>query len=89
MLAFLWVVFIVFYFFYDKIKIEPGKKFIFRYLLLLGLKFVVITGGAFLFLSPTGDMIKHEVLFYLFNYFTLLLFDIFLKAGDLIKKLDN
>ncbi len=79
MIAFLWVLFLSFSIFYRKIK-DKGDKFILWYLGLMGLKFVLAIAGAFLFLKTGSEQVKQEALFYLFDYFILLMFDSFLKV---------
>ena len=79
MIAFLWVLFLFFGIFYRKIN-DKGEKFILWYLGLTGLKFVVAIVGAFIFLESGSEQVKHEALFYLFDYFILLMFDSFLKV---------
>jgi len=83
MVAFLWVVFLSFSYFYGKIRNRTGAGFLIGFLLLMGLKFIVALAGAFILIDPESDLVKQEALFYLFDYFILLIFDVALKVREL------
>ncbi len=83
MVTFLWGVFLSFRYFYLKIKNRPGVGFLVGFLLFKGLKFIIALAGAFLLIDPESAFVKQEALFYLFDYFILLMVDVFLILREI------
>lgn len=81
--AFLVGVFLSFRYFYLKIKDRKGISFLIGFLLFMGFKFIIALAGAFLLIDPESVFVKQEALFYLFDYFIFLMFDVFLIVREI------
>ncbi len=71
----------IFFYFAFMLLLKSRKEFgAFIFLVLMGLKLVLVMGFLFIFINPTEIENKREILLFFMNYFVFLIVDILIKA---------